>query len=158
MKTFVLVDLPSGEILTTSMCSDEAEPPVVLEHQSVFELAAGDQVTEATHYFLDDSFCEYSEQERQAKDNRPRHHASWSNALMAWQDLRADSQRLTDAVDVAMQHRQQLLSQSDWTQVSDNRLTDKKRREWQDYRQALRDITDQDGYPLSVVWPEPLSP
>ena len=48
--------------------------------------------------------------------------------------------------------RNRLLSQSDWTQVSDapvNKVA------WATYRQALRDITAQTGFPLSVVWPNP---
>lgn len=137
----------------TSLCSDESDPPDVAEHQSVFELAAGDQVTATTHYFFDGSFCEYSEKERQAKDNRPRHHASWSNALMAWEDLRSVQQRELDAVADAEKIRQQLLSQSDWTQVTDVPLTDKKRSEWRDHRKSLRDITDQGGYPHAIRWP-----
>lgn len=33
-----------------------------------------------------------------------------------------------------------LLAQSDWTQLADSPLTDAKKTEWQDYRQALRDF------------------
>jgi hypothetical protein len=44
-----------------------------------------------------------------------------------------------------------LLTQSDWTQVDDapvNKLA------WAQYRQALRDIPQQDGFPYDVQWPE----
>lgn len=49
--------------------------------------------------------------------------------------------------------RLQLLQQSDWTDTvsAQTRLTNYE--EWQAYRQALRDITKQEGYPLNVVWP-----
>lgn len=46
--------------------------------------------------------------------------------------------------------RNALLSQSDWTQVADapvDKVT------WATYRQALRDITDQTGFPHEVDWP-----
>jgi hypothetical protein len=49
--------------------------------------------------------------------------------------------------------RLDLLAKSDWTQLPDNPLTVEKRAEWATYRQALRDITSQTGYPLNVIWP-----
>ena len=36
--------------------------------------------------------------------------------------------------------RDELLLDSDWTQVSDNKLSDSKKTEWQTYRQKLRDM------------------
>ena len=42
-----------------------------------------------------------------------------------------------------------LLSQTDWMALSDTGLTP----EWATYRQELRDITSQPGFPMSVVWP-----
>jgi len=36
--------------------------------------------------------------------------------------------------------RDYLLLISDWTQLSDNDLTDAKKAEWRTYRQALRDL------------------
>lgn len=47
--------------------------------------------------------------------------------------------------------RSQLLQQSDWTQLPDVPIATKEA--WATYRQALRDITEQPGYPLQVVWP-----
>jgi len=42
------------------------------------------------------------------------------------------------------------LSASDWTQVADAPVN---KQSWADYRQALRDITAQAGFPWSVEWP-----
>lgn len=50
------------------------------------------------------------------------------------------------------QKRSNLLNSSDWTQMKDNPQVSNT--EWVDYRQALRDITDQQGAPFDVVWPE----
>lgn len=44
-----------------------------------------------------------------------------------------------------------LLSASDWTQVADAPVDQAA---WATYRQALRDIPAQSGFPLNVVWPE----
>lgn len=46
--------------------------------------------------------------------------------------------------------RDDLLSGSDWTQVSDSPVN---KEEWSLYRQALRDIPTQEGFPFNVVWP-----
>lgn len=46
--------------------------------------------------------------------------------------------------------RDNLLSECDWTQVSDASV-DKVL--WATYRQALRDITDQPDFPHDVTWP-----
>jgi hypothetical protein len=51
--------------------------------------------------------------------------------------------------------RQKLLIDSDWTDTlsAKTRLGDVLYQAWQDYRQALRDITLQPDYPLEVIWP-----
>lgn len=48
--------------------------------------------------------------------------------------------------------RNALLLESDWTQVLDSPLSAEKKAEWAVYRQALRDITNQD--PNLVVFPD----
>ena len=52
-------------------------------------------------------------------------------------------------------HRKQFLQESDWTDTvsAQTRLTNYA--EWQTYRQALRDIPTQKGYPTDIVWPTP---
>ena len=47
--------------------------------------------------------------------------------------------------------RNQKLSDSDWTQISDS-TADKTA--WGTYRQSLRDVTSQAGFPWTVEWPE----
>jgi hypothetical protein len=46
--------------------------------------------------------------------------------------------------------RDALLSGSDWTQVADAPVDQAA---WAVYRQALRDIPEQAGFPASVTWP-----
>ena len=55
------------------------------------------------------------------------------------------------------QQRDILLADSDWTQLADAPLTATKKAQWATYRQALRDISSQPGYPGSVTWPTPPS-
>lgn len=49
--------------------------------------------------------------------------------------------------------RDELLSKSDWTQMSDSPLDSKKKVEWKVYRQKLRNITTDFSNPCEVVWP-----
>lgn len=48
--------------------------------------------------------------------------------------------------------RNDFLSESDWTQVRDAPVDQDA---WGTYRQALRDLTSQAGFPYNVVWPVP---
>ena len=50
----------------------------------------------------------------------------------------------------ARSHRDALLAASDWTQVADAPVDQAA---WATYRQELRDITAQDGFPESIDWP-----
>ena len=47
--------------------------------------------------------------------------------------------------------RNKLLSESDWTQLPD--VPEETRSKWSAYRQELRDITQQTGYPNTVIFP-----
>ena len=51
--------------------------------------------------------------------------------------------------------RDDLLYKSDWTQIPNNPLTAEQQQAWAVYRQELRDITSQSGYPFNVIWPTP---
>jgi hypothetical protein len=53
----------------------------------------------------------------------------------------------------ARAYRKQLLSITDWTQLPDSPLSAEKKAEWATYRQALRDITEQAGFPDNIQWP-----
>lgn len=50
--------------------------------------------------------------------------------------------------------RATLYVRSDWTQSPLAELTEEQQSAWNAYRQALRDIPTQEGYPDNVVWPQ----
>lgn len=52
-------------------------------------------------------------------------------------------------------YRDQLLNQSDWTQVPDSPLTDEKKAEWATYRTSLRNLPDHENWPYleDADWP-----
>lgn len=67
-----------------------------------------------------------------------------------WRVGYAVTNRPQDQAEQAVRNqRDRLLSDSDWRALSDNTLSPA----WASYRQALRDITAQEGFPYSVTWP-----
>jgi len=62
----------------------------------------------------------------------------------------AESKKQQDQAASVRAERNVKLSASDWTQLSDS-TADKAA--WATYRQALRDVTAQSGFPLTVNWP-----
>lgn len=53
----------------------------------------------------------------------------------------------------AIRRRNSLLESSDWTQLRD--VPQSTSNKWKKYRKELRDITQQEGFPLNIVWPQP---
>lgn len=52
------------------------------------------------------------------------------------------------------EQRDRLLAACDWTQGPDSPLAAGQKAEWATYRQALRDISSQTGFPTTVEFPE----
>ena len=50
----------------------------------------------------------------------------------------------------ARTERNRLLSESDWTQIADATVD---KAAWATYRQALRDLPQQAGFPTTINWP-----
>lgn len=68
-------------------------------------------------------------------------------------NVRAATQQETDSqADEVRSQRNRLLYECDWTQLSDAPVNSL---DWANYRQELRDVPNQAGFPWSVVWPTP---
>jgi len=61
-----------------------------------------------------------------------------------------DVQQASITVDA---QRIEILTATDWTQIPNNPLTTQQQTAWATYRQEIRDMSQQSGYPLNVVWP-----
>ena len=57
------------------------------------------------------------------------------------------------SLDVRLE-RNKILSDTDHLIQSDYPISDEKKQEIKAYRQALRDIPQQDGFPENIVWPD----
>jgi hypothetical protein len=58
-----------------------------------------------------------------------------------------------EAIANLLRTRNGMLEVCDWTQLPDVPLTPTQVDAWKVYRQALRDVTDQTGYPSNIIWP-----
>lgn len=66
------------------------------------------------------------------------------------------SDRSTMLGDEIRTKRDALLAETDWTQLPDAPLSDDQKEQAREYRQMLRDIPQQDGFPAEIIWPEVL--
>ncbi len=65
-------------------------------------------------------------------------------------DPSQDAEATVKQAGMVREQRNALLASSDWTQVADAPVD---QAEWGTYRQALRDVTAQEGFPWTVEWP-----
>ena len=59
-------------------------------------------------------------------------------------------QRTDNILEILRNKRNELLKESDWTQMSDSPLTDSKKTEWATYRQSLRDLPSNNSSATSI--------
>ena len=65
----------------------------------------------------------------------------------------AEGTKITPDANHVRAARNAVLKSSDWRVMSDSPLSNSKKAEWQTFRQALRVIPDQAGFPANVTWP-----
>lgn len=68
-----------------------------------------------------------------------------------WDEELKQSREKTEK-QIIKEKRNQLLAKTDWIFCSDVHIMDKDK--WLDYRQKLRDLTLQPGFPSNIIWPE----
>ena len=64
------------------------------------------------------------------------------------------SSRISHETVAVRSQRDDRLKNSDWTQMPDSPLSDASKALWATYRQSLRDMTNQSGFPFSVTYPD----
>ena len=79
---------------------------------------------------------------------RPSEHHRFNYGTKTWE---LDAERAQAATRFK---RDNLLSNTDWVLLRAMDRGEPVPPEWLAYRQALRDVTEQDGFPLDVAWPE----
>lgn len=151
MKYFVLSNPSTKEIIINGSCPDD---DFNLQAIPGFELLEG-KATAFTHYVDNNQIIEYSLPVQIKKAQRQPFYFEWSNDLFDWVDVRSDQEKYDFASGSAKITRNELLYKSDWTQIANSPLTPEQQQQWAVYRQTLRDITTQSGYPFNIIWPTP---
>ena len=79
--------------------------------------------------------------------------------LQTWAVVAASTEEVTARTEARAAElraqRDELLNGSDWTQVPDASSAGADQHAWAVYRQALRKLPNQPGFPWAVTWPEP---
>ena len=131
------------------LCASSSEMHFILNGRSCREISRTeyDELNNAPSGFYVDG------EKAVARPRRPGIYHFWNATQKQWV-LNPDLQ-LQGESDQVRGRRNTLLAQSDWTDTlsAKTRLGDEMYAQWQSYRQALRDITQQPGFPLNVVWP-----
>lgn len=90
---------------------------------------------------------------RIATENRPNLEEDIEVNYDVWLQFAKDNEYKKLAEEIRNK-RDKLLTDTDWTQVTDTVLNLEKQQEYKQYRQQLRDITAQEDFPYHVVFPE----
>ena len=149
MTTYIRYEIATGEIDCTGTTDTDILPFDIPDGYASMEGYGVNQ----TNYVANSAIQQYTIAQQVTKANKPIYKCVWSNQTFTWNDTRTLEQQNSDAEGAAISTRDMLLSQSDWVVV---RAVDQGTpipTDWQTYRQALRDITNQSGYPTNVVWP-----
>lgn len=92
--------------------------------------------------------------------DQPDKYHRWDWTVHQWLDDRTPEQRDADIQaeidakwNVVRLKRNKLIAASDWRVMPDAPTSNDMRPKWLEYRQALRDITDQPD-PLNIQWPD----
>lgn len=136
MNFFTIYNKHTGEINNSGVCSD-VSIQVVPDGFLIIEL----QSDPLTQYVKNNSIKNIPQ--------KPNFECDFDFANEVWVPS-FDKQ----SQDIKTQ-RKILLLQSDWTQIPNGPLTVEQQEEWAVYRQELRDVTLQSGYPFNVIWPTP---
>lgn len=95
------------------------------------------------HYYVEDG-------QAIASPEQPSELHTWDWDTKSWVEP-TEQARFDHYAAIVIAKRNDLLQGSDWSQFPD--VPESTRLAWQPYRQALRDITDQEEYPYNVVFP-----
>lgn len=78
------------------------------------------------------------------------YYQTWTIQEMSQTEKQSATEKKT--IEVRAERNYKLMF-SDWTQLADAPLSQEQKQAWNIYRQALRDITSQAGFPWNISWP-----
>ena len=151
MKNYVIYDIASGNILSLYGGEDEDAALQCKDGQSYLESDG----LGSSHYVSEGTLIAYTDEQKNAKEQFKGAGWEWSNATMSWQVTDAAMANEFALIMLRIK-RDELLAQSDYTQMPDVPLSNKDL--WDNYRQQLRDLPETHANITSldeVTWPTP---
>ena len=146
MKLFTAYKTATGEILRTGSCADSDFELQVQEGETVIEGTANDII----QYVLNGEIKDYSSEQLYIKANIP-YGYKWDIATMSAIQVATDPEITAYLATQARAKRDRLLNESIiW---SDTSYTGNVLASWLAYREVLKNIPSQAGFPGSIVWP-----
>lgn len=151
MINYIIYDVITGEIKRNGFASDDSYKTLVGDNQKSMT-CFGEYLT---HWVNNDVLQEYTIEQKQKKEIQPNPFCVWSNQIFDWVDTRTSDEIYQSTANSVRTQRNNLLQASDWTDTfsAPTRLGQDVYQSWQTYRQALRDVTTQSGFPFNVIWP-----
>ena len=139
MIPFTIYNKETGLIRASGVCTEEDYNNIALnENESILKIKAD----------IDINYIENSEVKTAPKKPLPGY--VFDIKTKQWIDGRAESEIWVDVIS----KRNLLLSQSDWRVIRAQEIGIEEDQAWKAYRQALRDITQQQD-PRNIQWPMP---
>lgn len=146
MKIYIIYDTTTGQPLQTMMGAASMDH---IQHVLNSTTAAIEVEAEPTieNYYINTSgqIVEISPQ--------PTSEHTWNWTTKQWENLVTEEQRKSKAASLILAQRKDLLDSTDWIVVKAMDTGTPIPQLWQTYRQELRNITNQTGYPYQVTWP-----
>jgi hypothetical protein len=145
MKNYIVYNTIIGEIVNnvSTQNSDNLSP-----YPPDFSYLEVSEPIDDSKYYIDPQ-----SQQIVAFPEKPNQYHTWNWTTKTWQDLRTEQQKYSQAAREIQRQRAQLLASSDWVVIKAMDQGTQVPEAWSTYRQQLRDITQQTGYPFTVVWP-----
>lgn len=146
---YTIYNSVTGEVLRTVTCSSEMIELQLQQDESFIE----GKVNEQTQYFINGSVCNYTETELALKQNIPFGYC-WKMPEKIIEQILSDEAIYNYHADLVRQKRDEMLKVVDgMNPMRWETLTAEQQQQWREYRQALLDIPQQEGFPFSVIFP-----
>jgi hypothetical protein len=145
MKHYIIYNTISGEIIQLCSVLNLADiSHLLVEGTSELELAQ--PIIDTSKYYVQAG-------QLVTMPEQPSQYHKFDYLTKTWQDPRTEQQKFQQAGQQVLAKRKELLDSTDWIVIKAMDTGTTIPQAWQTYRQELRDITNQTGYPYQVTWP-----
>lgn len=144
---YVLAD-STGEIVAHGTCHKD---DLALQGRDGCTLVEG-AGNPRRHYVRSGKIVAYTDEQANSKA-AVKPDAHWDNALMGWASGLTEAERLARLAGSVRAQRTQRLIHSDWVVTKAAEEGQPAPAPWRAYRDALRGVPEQPGFPETIEWP-----